>query len=232
MTDPTGATPGGRQPRFVGYDVLRQVDEWDAETSAVVQARLRPVGSARFFSETEEPTARALVDRLLAQDDEPRVPVFELIDARLLSNDGDGYRYADMPADPEAWHRSLGALDDESNALHHMAFHELDVEQQMALVEAVRLSEDLWHGLPAPRLFGLWMRYSCAAFYSHPWAWNEIGFGGPAYPRGYVNIGLDRRERWERPERDAADPIPWVERAEAARKAHAARLPARFAGTE
>ena len=60
------------------------------------------------------------------------------------------------------------------------------------------------------------MRYACAAFYSHPWAWNEIGFGGPAYPRGYANLGLDRREHWERPEHHAADPIPWVDRAEAA----------------
>ncbi len=27
------------------------------------------------------------------------------------------------------------------------------------------------------------------AFYSHPWAWNEIGFGGPAYPQGYMRLG-------------------------------------------
>ena len=49
-------------------------------------------------------------------------------------------------------------------------------------------------------------RSSCAtcsqAFYSHPWAWNEIGFGGPAYPRGYARFGsphLDggEREAWE-----------------------------------
>ena len=26
-------------------------------------------------------------------------------------------------------------------------------------------------------------------FYAHPWAWNEIGFGGPAYPRGYARFG-------------------------------------------
>jgi hypothetical protein len=32
------------------------------------------------------------------------------------------------------------------------------------------------------------MRAVLAAFYSHPWAWNEIGFGGPAYPRGYMRL--------------------------------------------
>ena len=28
-------------------------------------------------------------------------------------------------------------------------------------------------------VWSLWTRYACTAFYSHPWAWNEIGFGGP-----------------------------------------------------
>ena len=75
--------------------------------------------------------------------------------------------------------------------------------------------------MPAQRLFSLWMRYACSAFYSHPWAWNEIGFGGPAYPRGYKHLALDGREPWEVAERDAADPVPWAERAERAKRRHA-----------
>ena len=45
---------------------------------AVVLGRLDPAGRRVFFTAEEEPTARALLDRLLAQDDEPRVPVFEV----------------------------------------------------------------------------------------------------------------------------------------------------------
>ena len=41
-----------------------------------------------------------------------------------------------------------------------------------------------------------------AAFYSHPWAWNEIGYGGPAYPEGYMRLGpLSILEPHERPRR-------------------------------
>src|SRR6266536_1451571 len=40
-------------------------------------------------------------------------------------------------------------------------------------------------------------RYACTAFYSHPLAWNEIGFPGPAYPRGYKNPGVDALEPFE-----------------------------------
>ena len=50
---------------------------------------------------------------------------------------------------------------------------------------------------------------SWPAFYSHPWAWNEIGFGGPAYPRGYMRLRPGERagEPFERAARPATDPV-------------------------
>ena len=62
-----------------------------------------------------------------------------------------------------------------------------------------------WHGLPAQHVWSLWTRYACTAFYSHPTAWTEIGFAGPAYPRGYKNAGLDRREPFEVPDARPGD---------------------------
>ncbi|HEY7138277.1 MAG TPA: gluconate 2-dehydrogenase subunit 3 family protein [Acidimicrobiia bacterium] len=220
----TGTTPGGRG-RFEGFDVLEQVRTWDDETRAVVLARLGPLHAPAFFGAEEEACARALLDRILAQEQEPRVPVFEMIDARLAAGVGDGWRYADMPEDGDAWRRSLRALDRDARARHGRSFCRLDSTAQKDVVDAVQDADGEWEGLPAKHVFDLWMRYACAAFYSHPWAWNEIGFGGPAYPRGYENLGIDKRERWERPERDAEDPVPWVERAETARRAHEAPPP-------
>ena len=50
-----------------------------------------------------------------------------------------------------------------------------------------------------------------SAFYSHPWAWNEIGFGGPAYPRGYAAFGSpglgEEAEAWEGREAIHRDPV-------------------------
>lgn len=215
-----GTTPGPGEQRFPGFDVIGQLPTWDAATEAVVMARLGPHPPIHFFSATEEVTARALLDRLLAQDSEPRVPVLEMIDQRLSEGSIDGWRYEDMPEDGDAWRSSLAALDAEAQSRAGSSFADLEREGQAALIEEVRLHKGDWHGMPAGRLFSLWMRYASTAFYSHPWAWNEIGFGGPAYPRGYKNIGLDRREPWEKPERDAADPVPWARRAEAARRRH------------
>ena len=35
------------------------------------------------------------------------------------------------------------------------------------------------------------------AYYAHPYAWDEIGFGGPAYPRGYFALNNGAPEPWE-----------------------------------
>lgn len=216
----TGARlAGGVEDRFPGYDVAGQAGTWDALTAGVVLGRLAPPAPLRFFTPTEEPTARALLDRLLAQDEDPRVPVLEMIDARLVEGQTDGWHYADLPADGEAWRISLAALDADAAAAGG-DFVGLEPGEQNRILEAVRTQEADWHGLPGTRVFALWMRYACTAFYSHPWAWNEIGFGGPAYPRGYKNAGLGKREPWEVAERDASDPVPWAARVEAARRRH------------
>jgi hypothetical protein len=36
-----------------------------------------------------------------------------------------------------------------------------------------------------------------SAYYAHPTAWSEMGFGGPAGPRGYVRMDPDERDPWE-----------------------------------
>lgn len=227
---PAGGVTPGHQGRFDGYDVLSEVRRWDLATAGVVLARISPDKELRFFTKDEEPTARALFDLLLGQHDDPKVPVTEMVDVRLKAGETDGWRYDDMPEDGDAWHMSLTALDEEARERLGRRFAELSVEDQGGLVQEVQDAKE-WRGFDAKHLWSLWTRYACAAFYSHPWAWNEIGFGGPAYPRGYKNMGIDSREEWETPERDAEDPVPWASRVEQAKKTHAARVSGRAPGT-
>jgi hypothetical protein len=214
-------TTPGDEGRFDGYDVLSQANHWDQVTQGVVLRRLGPPAPLRFFTETEGAIARALLDRLLGQEDGPRIDLLADIDSRLALEMTDGWHYADLPLDGPAWRQTLAWLDDDANARFGTNFSRLGREQQAALVQAVQdRIGDRWHDYPAKQVWSLWTRYGCAAFYAHPWAWNEIGFGGPAYPRGYKNIGIGRREPWEKPERDAKDPMPWVHKTEKARRKH------------
>lgn len=214
-------TPG-EEGRFDGYDVLSQTWNWDEVTAGVVLDRLSSPPPPAYFTREEEPVARALFDVLLAQHEEPKVPVFELVDRRLAVGETDGWRYADMPEDSEIFRLTVEYLDADAHDVFDCGFAELSPRQQGALIQRVQdLDEDKWHDLTAKHVWSLWTRYVCAAFYSHPWAWNEIGFGGPAYPRGYKHIGFDAREPWETTERDAHDPVPWANKVKQSKHKHA-----------
>jgi hypothetical protein len=220
-------TPQGRG-RFPGFDVLDSVEVWDDVTAGVVLGRLALPGALAFFTPREVGVAAALLDLLLAQDADPRVPVLALIDARLAVGETDGWHYDDMPEDGQAWRDTLAALDTDAERLHPgRGFAQLLDRERAPLVQAVQdaaAGGRHWHSFPAVRVWSLWTRYACTAFYSHPWAWNEIGFSGPAYPRGYLNLGVDARERWEVADHDGADPVPFAQRVEQARTEHARLL--------
>ena len=203
------ATPGGGPERFPGFDVMSQLPHWDPATASVVQSRLGPPPPLRFFSPAEEATATALLKLILGQDDEPRVPVAAMIDERLAGAQTDGWRYASMPEDGQAWRDTLAYLDADAQVKYAAGFAECPPADQTALIQAVQdLGSGDWHGLPASRVWSLWTRYACTAFYAHPWSWNEIGFPGPAYPRGYKNRGMGRREPFEQADsRPAEDPV-------------------------
>lgn len=201
--------PGHGGGRFRGFDVMAQSRHWDEATSAVVVQRLGLPVHIRFFDRAEEACANALFDQLLDQREEPRVPVTPMVDARLAEQQFDGWHYEGMPRDDQAWRLTLAHLDGDARALHGRVFADLEWEDQTALLHQVHdLHDEPWHGLPAERVWSLWTRYACTAFYSHPWAWNEIGFPGPAYPRGYKNLGLDSRDPHEVPDaRPDEDPL-------------------------
>lgn len=196
---------GGRYP---GFSTLDQSRHWDKVTEGVVLARMGRPADIRFFTPREEAIARALFDQLLDQHADVRVPVVNMVDSRLAEAQTDGWRYADMPEDGQAWRTTLAALDEDSAATFGHGFPEASDTEQASLLERIRRHADReWHGMTASRVWSLWTRYGCTAFYSHPWAWDEIGFPGPAYPRGYKNLGVDRREPFEvRDARPLEDP--------------------------
>ncbi len=189
---------GRRRERFPGFDVVAQASKWDPVTAGSVLARLGPQPDVSFFTPAERAVAAALLDQLLGQHEEPLVPAAQMVDARLAVRQTDGWRYEDMPEDGQAWRDSLSALDADADGRFGSGFVTCSPKEQAALVQAVQdLGSGDWHGLVASHVWSLWIRYGCTAFYSHPQAWNEIGFPGPAYPRGYKNPGIDALEPFE-----------------------------------
>jgi len=192
--------------RYPDYDVLEQVSHWDEATRRVVLGRVERVPPIRFFDEREVATLGTFCDLVLAQDAEPFVPVLAMIDEKLFEKRGDGYRHVDMPADPQAW-REVARMLDAAAGQGAESFAAAEGEAQRRIVRRFSEGSLDWDGLPVAKAWGLVMRDVLGAFYSHPWTWNEIGFGGPAYPRGFARLGPGQREHWERPPEFEREPV-------------------------
>jgi hypothetical protein len=195
--------------RFPTYDVLKKwgSPSWNDQTRTVINKRLNEIPERKFLAESEWAILTAVCDRLIPQPDraDHPVPIVPFIDEKLFQDQGDGYRYEGMPPMRDAWRQGIKAIDEEARARWSGGFRELPHNQQDAVLRAIQHNDvrsAAWLGLPPKRFFsGLLLRTTVSIYYAHPAAWNEIGFGGPASPRGYVRLGFDRRDPWEAEER-------------------------------
>ena len=199
--------------RYPDYDVLEQAGHWDEATRRVVLARLDPP-PIRFFDEDEASTLAAFCDTVMAQDAEPRVPVLSFVDAKLHEGRLDGFQYDDMPDDREVWRIVARGLDEEARARGFATFAQALPAERHAICEEFadgKVQGGAWEELNVSRAWDVLMRGVLQGFYSHPWTWNEMGFGGPAYPRGYAALGAGHKEHWEGDEAFEIDPVKDVE---------------------
>jgi hypothetical protein len=201
-----GTTPQMRG-RYPDYDVLEQAPHWDEATRRVVLDRVERLPPIRFFDEREAATLGAFCDLVMAQDCGPRIPVLAMIDEKLSAGRREGYRHADMPPDPQTWRQIARMLDAAAAERGAEGFAAAARETRTRIVARFAEGDLAWRGCPVEKAWGVAMRDILGAFYSHPWAWNEIGFGGPAYPRGFARLGPGQREHWESPPEFELDPV-------------------------
>ncbi|MBB2203291.1 gluconate 2-dehydrogenase subunit 3 family protein [Gluconacetobacter tumulisoli] len=198
--------------RYPGYDVLakRHSLSWNDATRKAMDARLGVPREPRFLSQAEWATLVAICERIVPQPtSRPPVPLAGYIDQKLNDDARSGFRNAALPPQREAWKKGLAAFEAEARLRHDMSFHCLDGERQDELLrcaEAGRSDASAWDGMEASLFFSEHvMNDIIAAYYAHPTSWNEIGFGGPAGPRGYVRMRRNRRDPWEPVEAGSGD---------------------------
>jgi hypothetical protein len=194
--------------RYPGYDVLakRDTPSWDEVTRRVVAERLAVEDRPQFLDGQAWATLKGLCERIIPQQPEAETgrqpaPLAAYVDRKLLHNRGEGYRRAELPPLRECWTRGLAALDAEAEAAYLRPFTGLPPQLQHRLVEQMangELTAEAWGGMRCQMFFADRAAPDVVrAYYAHPNAWSEIGFGGPASPRGYVRLEFDRRDPWE-----------------------------------
>ncbi|HLH92251.1 MAG TPA: gluconate 2-dehydrogenase subunit 3 family protein [Xanthobacteraceae bacterium] len=192
------------QTLYPDYDVLAKArtPSWNPQTREVVRKRLAEVPPRRFFTELQWKTVQAVCDRVIPQPDRVMpVPIVPWLDAKLWQRQGDGTRYASLPPQAECWQRGSDNIEAEAQHRYARSFHTLDPVEQDLLLRAMdneEMEAPAWKSLPSRSFFRhVLLRQIVEIYYAHPAAWSEIGFGGPASPRGYVRLGANRRDPWE-----------------------------------
>jgi hypothetical protein len=210
--DPESAEPIGplAQPGYYpGFSTLGQQRYWDEATRKVVLERVEHVPGIRHFTPEQARLLTAVCEHIVPQDDRDaahRIAIVPWIDRRLHADEHDGYRYASMPPDREAYRLGLQAIDEIARQRHGLAFVDIGAREQDEVLRSVHdarpdAGDEVWERMPAHRFWLLLVADCVEAYYAHPWAWDEIGFGGPAYPRAYMRLERGLAEPWEVDER-------------------------------
>jgi hypothetical protein len=201
--EPLAPTP---QPGYYpGYSTLSQKSFWEEKTRDVVTERVDEPPPRRFFSEEEWRFWEVVFEHLIPQSDrtpERRIPLIPTLDKRLHENHTVGYRFENMPQDRDAYRLGLEAINAEAQACYAADFLSLGALNRDKVMRAIHDAQpkgapEIWKRMSVHRFFQLILSDAIDAYYAHPWAWDEIGFGGPAYPRAYTRLERGEPEPWE-----------------------------------
>jgi hypothetical protein len=189
---------------YPSYDVMEQKNEWDNHTQSIVTARLVREHEYRFLTITEAETLRAVCS-LLVDDDRPELIQYAVshIDETLNRPYGESERKTNVPVLKQLIRDGIEFLEKIAAEHYVKPFFRLERSEQLKMITSLSegqahivLSTEYGH-IPQKDLFKKLLTLTTEAYYSHPTVWSEIGYGGPAYPRGYVRTQKGQLDPWE-----------------------------------
>ncbi len=184
------------------FDVMRSLEEWDERTQTLIKQRLAKGEKIEFFSDKQQQLLIDVLKVLLAEQDEDVVKrVAAFIGEQLEKNKGKGYREATLPEAEILYLEGLKGIQETSEAMYKgKDFGQLNHEHKLKVLEAIRQgnpSGNVWQKLNGKKFFKDLLTQAVSSFFSQPEIWSEIGYAGPAYPRGYVRVELGGLDPWE-----------------------------------
>ena len=189
---------------YPGYSTLSQSAYWDKTTRDLIARRVADPPPRRFFTAAQWQFWTAVFAHIIPQNDrtpDRQIPIVPFLDERLFLNRTAGYRFEDMPQDRDAYILAIDAINAECRSRFAANFHNLPHLQRDVVLEGVAnqkpANKSAFRNLPVHRLWQLLVGDACDIYYAHPFAWDEIGFGGPAYPRAYTRLERGEPEPWE-----------------------------------
>ncbi|KUO51950.1 MAG: hypothetical protein APF76_06875 [Desulfitibacter sp. BRH_c19] len=188
--------------RYKEFDVMRSFEEWDERTQKLIEQRIASGEKIMFFSDKQKELLIDVLKVLLAEENEDIIKrVAAFIGEQLEKNKGKGYREATLPEAEILYLEGLKGIQEASAAMYSgKDFGELSHEQKIKVLEAIRQGNPggrAWQKINGKKFFKDFLTQAVSGFYSQPEIWSQIGYAGPAYPRGYVRVELGGKDPWE-----------------------------------
>jgi len=173
-------------------------DRVDARVRGILNLRAVPDdrGYAPAVLDLAQLTLLREIADLVVPQDGPAIDIAARVDAQLARGEGDGWRNADLPPDPEAYRAGLDTL---------AAVWPTDpAAREDVLRAAIEGTADA-EGPLDPARVKLWLEDArndlVRQWLAHPASMARLGYDGFATGgrpmRGYVELRLGRREEWE-----------------------------------
>ncbi|WP_139491931.1 gluconate 2-dehydrogenase subunit 3 family protein [Brevibacillus dissolubilis] len=191
-----------KSSHYPAYDVWEQHQEWDEHTRKIVGKRRMAQVEHRFFQQEEARLLYTLAGVLTNEiGDHVLTYITQHIDNSTDSPIGESQRKVGVPEKKTLYRMGLQGLDELAQQKHQQRFVEIKRPQQEDLLRLVEQGQapmtPAWQQVPQKDFFKKLLHDVVAAYYSHPAVWSEIGYGGPAYPRGYVRVEKGLVDPWE-----------------------------------
>ena len=201
IRDHAGAVGAASVP--ADYARLIASDRVSARTRATLAERAiadDPDYQPKVVTMQQLETLRALVDRVIPQHG---IDLAARIDAQLATGEGDGWRFAVLPVDADAYRAGLDTLD----ALTDGAFAKLEGADRDALLHKIEAADWSAAAPLTPEQMSLWFEDVRAdavrLWLAHPATMARVGYDGFATggdgvrKQGYALTAADEREGWE-----------------------------------
>ncbi len=197
MTDPSGTVP----PHYLEF---LESDRISPRTREVLQRRLHvPELKPGLLTDPQLATLRAMIARIIPQQ-EPSIDLTAYVLDGLAGGEDkrDGWRYAVLPLDLQAYRAGL-------DKLTARGFAEMSGEEQDRMLQELAQS-------PKSSLDARWFEDVrgdvTSAYAAHPatlgrWGYSGFGVGGAHTPhQGFVTLAPNQREAWEPLPQPTAEP--------------------------
>ena len=192
MTYPRGTVHALLESAFVTTPTRRAIAQRSARDHA---------GKPLFLTPQELAILRAVCSRLVPTDELPdHTDIAGEIDDRLHRGAGDGWRYADLPRDTDAYRLGLRGMSEQAMHVFPRTFVTLNTHEQDTVLNDVqrgRAGVAAFDTMSGARFLEKLLTEVVELAYSHVAVQEDISYVGMADATGWTQLGLgvlDQRE--------------------------------------